>query len=84
MNKKISLRSFAFFLLLAISIILPFVNDSRTLLILLTQIFIFGILAMSYDILLGYTGIVSFGHAMFSALVPIQQQSCLSRWITHS
>ena len=65
MNKKISLRSFAFFLLLAIFIILPFVNDSRTLLILLTQIFIFGILAMSYDILLGYTGIVSFGHAMF-------------------
>ena len=33
--------------------------------ILLTQIFIFSILAMSYDILLGYTGIVSFGHAMF-------------------
>ncbi|RDV32132.1 branched-chain amino acid ABC transporter permease [Lysinibacillus capsici] len=65
MNNKISLRAFAFFLLLVIFIILPFVNDSRTLLILLTQIFIFGILAMSYDILLGYTGIVSFGHAMF-------------------
>ncbi|WP_446669944.1 ABC transporter permease subunit, partial [Lysinibacillus capsici] len=65
MNHKISLRAFAFFLLLVIFIILPFVNDSRTLLILLTQIFIFGILAMSYDILLGYTGIVSFGHAMF-------------------
>ena len=31
----------------------------------MTQIFIFSILAMSYDILLGYTGIVSFGHAMF-------------------
>jgi len=46
-------------------IILPFVSDSRTMIILLTQIFIFGILAMSYDILLGYTGIVSFGHAMF-------------------
>jgi len=65
MNNKISLRAFAFILLLIIFIILPFVNDSRTLLILLTQIFIFGILAMSYDILLGYTGIVSFGHAMF-------------------
>lgn len=52
--------------LIAISlIILPFVSDSRTMIILLTQIFIFGILAMSYDILLGYTGIVSFGHAMF-------------------
>ncbi|WP_082389483.1 branched-chain amino acid ABC transporter permease [Lysinibacillus sp. ZYM-1] len=65
MKLKISLRHIAFFLLFAIFVLLPFVNDSRTLLILLTQIFIFGILAMSYDILLGYTGIVSFGHAMF-------------------
>lgn len=45
--------------------ILPFVYESRSLLILLTQIFIFAIFAMSYDILLGFTGIVSFGHAMF-------------------
>ncbi|WP_432357586.1 branched-chain amino acid ABC transporter permease [Sporosarcina sp. UB5] len=45
--------------------VFPFVSDSRTWTILLTQIFIFSILAMSYDILLGYTGIVSFGHAMF-------------------
>ena len=52
--------------LIAITLIIfPFITDSRTMLILLTQIFIFGILAMSYDILLGYTGIVSFGHAMF-------------------
>lgn len=43
----------------------PFVSDSRTLLIMFTQIFLFAIFAMSYDILLGYTGIVSFGHAMF-------------------
>ena len=46
-------------------ILFPFVNDSRSLLILFTQIFIFAVFAMSYDILLGYTGIVSFGHAMF-------------------
>ncbi|WP_252502404.1 branched-chain amino acid ABC transporter permease [Sporosarcina sp. Marseille-Q4943] len=45
--------------------VFPFVSDSRTWTILLTQIFIFSILAMSYDVLLGYTGIVSFGHAMF-------------------
>ncbi|WP_083244686.1 branched-chain amino acid ABC transporter permease [Lysinibacillus fusiformis] len=65
MKQKTTLPHIAFFLLFAIFLILPFVNDSRTLLILLTQIFIFGILAMSYDILLGYSGIVSFGHAMF-------------------
>ncbi len=54
-----------FFILLIFLIAFPFIADSRTLTILLTQIFIFSILAMSYDILLGYTGIVSFGHAMF-------------------
>jgi len=54
------------FAIVAIALVLfPFVTDSRTWTILLTQIFIFAILAMSYDILLGYTGIVSFGHAMF-------------------
>ncbi|QCR34454.1 branched-chain amino acid ABC transporter permease [Lysinibacillus sp. SGAir0095] len=52
-------------ILLIFLITFPFVADSRTLTILFTQIFIFSILAMSYDILLGYTGIVSFGHAMF-------------------
>ncbi|MGD6903191.1 branched-chain amino acid ABC transporter permease [Bacillus infantis] len=46
-------------------LLFPFVNDSRSTLILLTQIFIFAIFAMSFDILLGYTGIVSFGHCMF-------------------
>ncbi|UKS64008.1 branched-chain amino acid ABC transporter permease [Rossellomorea marisflavi] len=46
----------------------PFVNDSRSMLIMFTQIFIFAIFAMSFDILLGYTGIVSFGHCMFFGL----------------
>ncbi|WP_098441905.1 branched-chain amino acid ABC transporter permease [Bacillus sp. es.034] len=50
---------------LTILIVYPFFNDSRSMMILLTQVFIFGIFAMSYDLLLGYTGIVSFGHAMF-------------------
>ncbi|RHW37669.1 branched-chain amino acid ABC transporter permease [Lysinibacillus yapensis] len=54
-----------FFVILIFLIAFPFVADSRTLTILFTQIFIFAILAMSYDLLLGYTGIVSFGHAMF-------------------
>lgn len=46
-------------------LVLPLINDSRSMLILLTQIFIFAIFAMSFDILLGFTGIVSFGHCMF-------------------
>ncbi len=32
---------------------------------MLIRMFILGIFAMSYDVLLGYTGILSFGHAMF-------------------
>ncbi|WP_369900007.1 branched-chain amino acid ABC transporter permease [Bacillus manliponensis] len=46
-------------------LLFPLVNDSRSMLILFSQIFIFAIFAMSFDILLGYTGIVSFGHCMF-------------------
>lgn len=55
---------FLILIVLALAVF-PFVSESRTWTILLTQIFIFSILAMSYDVLLGYTGIVSFGHAMF-------------------
>ncbi|MEP7199887.1 MAG: branched-chain amino acid ABC transporter permease, partial [Chloroflexota bacterium] len=32
---------------------------------LLIQVFIYAIYALSYDLLFGYTGILSFGHAMF-------------------
>lgn len=45
--------------------IVPFIFTGRSMLFMIMQIFIFGIFAMSYDLLLGYTGIVSFGHAMF-------------------
>ncbi|ADC48855.1 ABC transporter permease protein [Alkalihalophilus pseudofirmus OF4] len=65
-------------LVLAIGLaIFPFVSDSRTALIMLTQIFIFAVFAMSYDILLGYTGIVSFGHAMFFGIGAYTVAICL-------
>ncbi|MGG1676731.1 branched-chain amino acid ABC transporter permease [Neobacillus sp. NRS-1170] len=54
-----------FLVVAAFLLLLPFVYESRNLLILLTQIFVFSVFAMSYDLLLGFTGIVSFGHAMF-------------------
>lgn len=54
------------FLIICVGLLIfPFVYEDRNLLIMFTQIFIFAIFAMSYDILLGFTGIVSFGHAMF-------------------
>lgn len=59
-------KSTMIYCLFAIALlILPFGYDNRTILFLITQVFIFGIFAMSYDLLLGFTGIVSFGHAMF-------------------
>ncbi|WP_064092192.1 branched-chain amino acid ABC transporter permease [Rossellomorea aquimaris] len=64
--KILQRRSNLFFsITILILIAFPFINDSRSMMILLTQVFIFGVFAMSYDLLLGYTGIVSFGHAMF-------------------
>ncbi|WP_163100749.1 branched-chain amino acid ABC transporter permease [Peribacillus alkalitolerans] len=60
--------------------IFPFVYEDRNLLILFTQIFIFAIFAMSYDILLGYTGIVSFGHAMFFGIGAYSASIFLKRF----
>ncbi|MEK5078964.1 branched-chain amino acid ABC transporter permease [Solibacillus sp. FSL W7-1436] len=61
----LSKTNIVYAVVVGIMAVLPFVLDSRTMTILLTQFCIFAILAMSYDILLGYTGIISFGHAMF-------------------
>ncbi|MGG3882435.1 branched-chain amino acid ABC transporter permease [Brevibacillus panacihumi] len=58
----------------------PFVSDSRGALILMTQIFIYAVFAMSYDILLGYTGIISFGHAMFFGIGAYTTAIFLHRW----
>ncbi len=51
--------------LLAVLVILPFINPSKTLSI---QILIWGLLAVSYNLLLGYTGLLSFGHSVFFGL----------------
>lgn len=54
-----------FLLLLVIGILMPILIDSKPILLLFTKIYILAIFAMSYDILLGYTGIISFGHVMY-------------------
>ncbi|NMH73673.1 branched-chain amino acid ABC transporter permease [Bacillus sp. RO2] len=65
MNRYLTVPNYVYIIIFLMLLALPVVTDSRTLLIMFTQIFLFAIFAMSYDILLGYTGIVSFGHAMF-------------------
>jgi branched-chain amino acid transport system permease protein len=52
-------------ILIAALVLLPFVNPSKPLSI---QILIWGALAISYNLLLGYTGLLSFGHAIFFGL----------------
>jgi branched-chain amino acid transport system permease protein len=52
-------------LILALLLVAPLVIDSLSILNLLTKIFIMAVFAMSYDLLFGYTGIISFGHALF-------------------
>lgn len=51
-------------IIVAILAIIPFIagRPTQNLLIL---IFCMSVFAMSYDILLGYTGVISFGHALF-------------------
>jgi branched-chain amino acid transport system permease protein len=46
-------------------VVLPLVFGAGALTSLMEQMFAFAAFAMSYDLLLGYTGVVSFGHAMF-------------------
>lgn len=51
-------------LIVALLIALPFASSSF-IVTTVTEILIFGIFAMSLDLLIGYTGLVSFGHAAF-------------------
>lgn len=64
-------------LILAVLGSIPYMTDSRSTLIFFSQIFIFAVFAMSYDLLLGYTGIISFGHAMFFGLGAYITGICL-------
>jgi branched-chain amino acid transport system permease protein len=54
--------------MLAILLAFPFVTPSSYSLTVLTQVLIYGVFAMSLDLILGYTGMPSFGHAAFFGL----------------
>ena len=67
MDKK-KLKWIVGIVILAVIIALPFVTQSSYLRSLITSICIYSIFAISYDLLLGYTGIASFGHAIYFGL----------------
>jgi len=52
-------------MIILVLVIFPFVSPYQAL---ATQIIIFGLLALGYNILYGYTGLLSFGHAAFFGL----------------
>ena len=67
-EKRRQYRSGSFYLKLcvvALFLLVPFLFPSFKTVDLAVQIIIFGALVASFDILLGYTGILSFGHGMF-------------------
>jgi branched-chain amino acid transport system permease protein len=67
-EKKKRFRSAPFFLKIAILVVFiltPFLFPSFKTLDFMLKIMIFSVLVASFDILLGYTGILSFGHVMF-------------------
>lgn len=60
---KSSLRKWFFFGLMAtLFLLLPFLTPYHSL---ATEMLIFAIFAVGYDIVFGYTGLLSFGHAIF-------------------
>jgi branched-chain amino acid transport system permease protein len=50
---------------LAVFVVVPIVSPSFQITDLVLKIALFATLVASYDVVIGYTGIVSFGHAMF-------------------
>ncbi|MBT4268904.1 MAG: branched-chain amino acid ABC transporter permease [Deltaproteobacteria bacterium] len=50
---------------LAVFFVLPLLNPSYFIIDLATKVLIFGIFACSFDVMVGYTGVLSFGHSMF-------------------
>jgi branched-chain amino acid transport system permease protein len=52
-------------MIVLVLVVFPFVSPYKAL---ATQIIVFGLLALGYNILYGYTGLLSFGHAAFFGL----------------
>jgi len=67
-SKRQSRTVLVFLLLVGFLIALPFFMDNRFYLRLATEILIYGLLAMSLDVLLGYTGLLSFMHCAYMGI----------------
>lgn len=66
-------------LIVLLLVVFPQMSGGSGNLSLLEQVFPFAVFAMSYDVLIGFTGIVSFGHAMFFGLGAYAVSVCLNQ-----
>jgi branched-chain amino acid transport system permease protein len=65
-KRRISVHHLSYLILILLLLLVPlFFKESNSSLIIISNIAIMAVFAMSYDLLLGYTGIISFGHVMF-------------------
>ncbi|HEX2440576.1 MAG TPA: branched-chain amino acid ABC transporter permease, partial [Methylomirabilota bacterium] len=49
---------------------------------LLTEVLVFGLFALAYDVLLGGTGVLSLGHSAFLGVAAYTTGILLARWRT--
>ena len=68
MSKNNKLKWIIPLVAVVVLLVIPFISASSYVTSLLTSICIYSIFAISYDLLLGYTGIASFGHALYFGL----------------
>jgi branched-chain amino acid transport system permease protein len=66
------------FVIIPICLALPFLTPYRAL---ASEMLIFAIFALGYDIIFGYTGLLSFGHAMFFGIGAYGTGLVLTRWV---
>ena len=79
MSRVLSWRAVVVGLLVALLPALPFM--SKFYLLLAFDALLFGAIAMSLDLLIGYTGLVSFGHAAFFGLGAYSTAILLERGV---
>jgi branched-chain amino acid transport system permease protein len=83
LSRPLGWRAVLMFAILAALPAMPFM--SKYYLLLAFDALLFGVIAMSLDLLIGYTGLVSFGHAAFYGLgayatAVLMERGVLSLW----
>lgn len=79
-----AVRLAGFLLIVAVLAAFPFVSDNRFTLSLVTEMMVFGLVAMSFDLLVGYTGLVPFGHCAYFGLGAYVVGLSCSQFSAHS